>query len=66
MDHDDGLALQYGNPANSAQTTSKIQLVRQHLVQMSQGTPIDATAALPAVACPASADGPAARMARKA
>lgn len=53
MDHSDSLTLQYGNPNNSAFTTSRIQLIRQHLVGASQGLQIDVNATLPVVACPA-------------
>lgn len=60
VNHSDGFTLQYNNPANSAYTTSRIKLIRQHLVQMSQGIDISADAALPAVACPALADAGAA------
>ncbi|KAK0632175.1 glycoside hydrolase superfamily [Immersiella caudata] len=47
VDHADGLTMQYGNPAHE----TRIQLVRQHFVKMSQGTTIAADAALPAVPC---------------
>ncbi|KAK0731515.1 glycoside hydrolase superfamily [Lasiosphaeris hirsuta] len=49
VEHGDGLTMQYGNPSHAAQ----IQLVRQHFLQMSQGTAISADAALPLVSCPA-------------
>ncbi|KAK1764347.1 glycoside hydrolase [Phialemonium atrogriseum] len=53
VNHNDGLTLQLGNPANSAFTNSRIQLIRQHFVKMSQGLTIAADAALPVVPCPA-------------
>ncbi len=56
VNHSDGFALQYNNPANSAFITSRIKLIRQHLVQMGQGASISADNALPAVACPAAPD----------
>lgn len=54
VNHIDGFTLQYNNPANSAYTDSRIELIRQHLVKMSEGVSISADAALPAVTCPAS------------
>ncbi|OAA68738.1 Glycoside hydrolase, subgroup, catalytic core [Niveomyces insectorum RCEF 264] len=59
VNHSDGLALQYGNPANTADTTKRIQLIRQHFLKVSQNASIAADAALPAVPCPAP-DAPAA------
>lgn len=53
VNHNDGLTLQVGNPANSAFTNSRIQLIRQHFVKMSQGETIGADEALPVVPCPA-------------
>jgi len=53
VNHADGFTLQYNNPANSAYTTSRIKLIRQHLVQMGQDVSISEDAALPSVACPA-------------
>ncbi|KAK4231816.1 putative mannan endo-1,4-beta-mannosidase P [Podospora fimiseda] len=49
VEHNDGLAMQYGNPDHVAQ----IQLVRQHFLKMSQGLSIPANEALPSVPCPA-------------
>lgn len=57
MNHNDGFALQYGNPANSDAITGRIQLIYQHLMHMSQGSMINDTAPLPVVPCPASPDG---------
>jgi len=54
VNHTDGFTMQYGNPANSAYTNSRIQLVRQHFVKMSEGRNITANATLPLVPCPAS------------
>ncbi|KAK5657077.1 hypothetical protein OQA88_3605 [Cercophora sp. LCS_1] len=47
VDHNDGLTMQYGNPAHEAQ----IKLVRQHFIKMSQGVSIGAAAELPHVPC---------------
>jgi mannan endo-1,4-beta-mannosidase len=55
VNHSDGFTLQYNNPANPAYTTSRIKLIRQHLMQMSQNASISADAALQTVACPADA-----------
>lgn len=52
VNHSDGYTLQYNNPENSAYTNSRIQLVRQHFVAMSQGLNISANASLPYVSCP--------------
>ncbi|KAI1175093.1 glycoside hydrolase superfamily [Nemania sp. FL0916] len=52
VDHSDGFTLQYGNPNNTAATNSKIQLIRQHFIHMSQGKAIAANATLPVVPCP--------------
>jgi len=49
VNHSDGLALQYGNPANTAYTNSRISLIREHFFAM-QDITVDAY--LPAVACP--------------
>ena len=49
--------MQYNNPANPAYITSRIKLVREHLVQMSQDASISEDAALPSVACPAAIVG---------
>lgn len=57
MNHTDGFTLQYGNPANSDYTESRIQLIRQHFLKVSQGQNISADADLPVVPCPASPDG---------
>ncbi|ORY65935.1 glycoside hydrolase superfamily [Pseudomassariella vexata] len=53
VNHNDGLTMQYGNPANSAQVNSRIQLIRKHGTAMSVGTDIGANATLPSVPCPA-------------
>ncbi|KAK3394509.1 glycoside hydrolase superfamily [Podospora didyma] len=58
VEHNDGLAMQYGNPAQAAQ----VKLARQHLMSASQGVFISADATLPLVACPASASGAAGLM----
>ncbi|KAI3396672.1 hypothetical protein diail_11780 [Diaporthe ilicicola] len=57
VNHTDGYTLQYGNPANSPYTDSRIQLIRQHSVKLSQGEDISANASLPVVPCPASPGG---------
>ncbi|KAL1860435.1 hypothetical protein Daus18300_009209 [Diaporthe australafricana] len=62
VNHTDGFTLQYGNPAYSAYTDSRIQLIRQHSVKLSQGEDISANASLPVVPCPASPDGPSRRV----
>lgn len=49
VNHSDGFALQYGNPANTAQNNSQITLIRQHFFQM-QGVNVDNY--LPCVPCP--------------
>ncbi len=49
VNHTDGFALQYGNPANTAQVNSQISTIRQHFFKM-QGKAVGAD--LPAVACP--------------
>ncbi|KAI5862155.1 glycoside hydrolase family 5 protein [Durotheca rogersii] len=53
VNHGDGLTFQYGNPRNTANQNSRIQLVRKHLVAMSQGRQIAPDEPLPAVPCPA-------------
>lgn len=53
VNHNDGLTMHLGNPANSAFINSRIQLIRQHFLKMSQGLTIGADAALPIAACPA-------------
>ncbi|KAI2629701.1 glycoside hydrolase family 5 protein [Hypoxylon sp. NC1633] len=53
VDHSDGLALQYGNPRNTANQNSRIQLIRKHFMAMSQGKEIAPDEPLPAVPCPA-------------
>ncbi len=53
VDHSDGLALQYGNPNNTANQNSRIQLIRKHFIAMSQGRDIAAGEPLPNVPCPA-------------
>lgn len=57
VNHTDGFTLQYGNPANSDYTDSRIQLIHQHSVRLSKGQNISADADLPVVPCPASPDG---------
>lgn len=57
VNHTDGFTLQYGNPANSDYTYSRIQLIHRHFVSLSQGQNISAEADLPVVPCPASSDG---------
>ena len=57
VNHTDGFTLQYGNPAYSDYTDSRIQLIHQHTVELSQGQNISADADLPVVPCPASPDG---------
>ncbi|KAI6093838.1 glycoside hydrolase family 5 protein [Hypoxylon rubiginosum] len=51
--HSDGLSLQYGNPRNTPNQNSRIQLIRKHFIAMSQGKEIAPDEALPAVPCPA-------------
>ncbi|KAH8193695.1 hypothetical protein TruAng_012138 [Truncatella angustata] len=53
VNHTDGFTLQYGNPANSNYTDSRIQLIRKHFIAMSKDEDIPANASLPAVPCPA-------------
>ncbi|KAI1490670.1 glycoside hydrolase superfamily [Biscogniauxia mediterranea] len=53
VDHNDGFTLQYGNPANTADTDSRIRLIRKHFVAMSQNVTISPDEALPVVPCPA-------------
>jgi mannan endo-1,4-beta-mannosidase len=57
VNHTDGFTLQYGNPANSDYTQSRIQLIHQHSAKLGQGQNISADADLPAVPCPAYPDG---------
>lgn len=52
VDHADGLALQYGNPRNTANQNSRIQLIRKHFIAMSQGKEIAVDEPLPTVPCP--------------
>lgn len=49
MNHNDGYALQYGNPENSAAMKGQISTIRQHYFAM-QNISVDSY--LPAVACP--------------
>lgn len=49
VNHTDGETLQYGNPANTAQTNMQIMDIRQHLFAM-KGQNVSTY--LPAVACP--------------
>lgn len=49
MNHNDGLALQYGNPANKAKNNTQISTIRHHYFAM-QNITVDGY--LPAVACP--------------
>ncbi|KAF2657529.1 glycoside hydrolase family 5 protein [Lophiostoma macrostomum CBS 122681] len=49
VDHNDGLALQYGNPKNPVNYTTQISKIRQHLFKM-QGIAVDET--LPPAPCP--------------
>ena len=44
--------MQYGNPGNSVNINSRIQLIRQHFIKMSTGKDVGINAALPAVDCP--------------
>ncbi|KAI0593890.1 glycoside hydrolase superfamily [Biscogniauxia sp. FL1348] len=53
VDHNDGFTLQYGNPANTADTNNRIRLIRKHFVAMSQNVTISPDEALPTVLCPA-------------
>ncbi|KAI1499157.1 glycoside hydrolase superfamily [Biscogniauxia marginata] len=53
VDHNDGFTLQYGNPENTADTNSRIQLIRKHFVAMSRNVEISPDEPLPAVPCPA-------------
>lgn len=46
--------MQYNDPANSDYINSRIQLVRQHFVEMNKGLNISADTSLPDVTCPAS------------
>lgn len=57
VNHTDGFTLQYGNPEYSPYTDSRIQLIHQHSVKLSQGVNISANASLPVVPCPTSPDG---------
>lgn len=57
VNHTDGFTLQYGSPANSDYTDSRIQLIHQHSVKLGEGQNISADADLPVVPCPASPDG---------
>jgi hypothetical protein len=52
--HNDGLAMSYGNPANSKNANSRTQLVRNHLTMMSKGVNISLDATLPVIPCPTS------------
>lgn len=49
VNHSDGFALQYGNPANSANETGQIEIIRQHLFKL-QGKAVGL--ATPKSACP--------------
>lgn len=49
MRHNDGFALYYGDPANTAQTNTQISTIREHYFAM-QNITVDSY--LPAVACP--------------
>jgi len=49
VNHTDGETLQYGNPANSAQTNMQIMDIRQHLFAM-KGQNVSTY--LPTVTCP--------------
>ena len=49
VNHSDGFALQYGNPANTPQNNTQISLLRQHFFKM-QG--LEVGSYLPAVPCP--------------
>ncbi|KAL7629300.1 hypothetical protein AAE478_000820 [Parahypoxylon ruwenzoriense] len=53
VNHGDGLTLQYGNPRNTANQNSRIQLIRKHFTAMSQGKEIAPDEPLPLVPCPA-------------
>ncbi|KAI5926799.1 glycoside hydrolase superfamily [Camillea tinctor] len=53
VEHNDGFTMQYGNPANTADTNRRIQLIRKHFVAMSQNRTIGSDEALPTVPCPA-------------
>ena len=49
VNHSDGYALQYGNPANTVQNNTQISLIREHFFRMQNVT---VGSYLPAVACP--------------
>ena len=49
VNHTDGFALQYGNPANSVHNDTQIAAIREHFLRM-QG--LNVSSYLPAVACP--------------
>ncbi|KAG9254015.1 glycoside hydrolase superfamily [Emericellopsis atlantica] len=51
VNHTDGFTLSYGNPENSPELTSQIQLVRQHLTLVSTGEDIGSDDPLPDVPC---------------
>ncbi|KAI0009761.1 glycoside hydrolase family 5 protein [Xylariaceae sp. FL0662B] len=53
VDHNDGFALQYGNPENTAYINGRIQLIRKHFVAISEGREIAVNETLPVVPCPA-------------
>ncbi|KAK9773514.1 hypothetical protein AB5N19_05282 [Seiridium cardinale] len=55
VNHTDGFTLQYGNPANSDYTNSRIRLIRRHFIAMSENRQIPANDSLPVVLCPAPA-----------
>lgn len=57
VNHSDGFTMQYNNPENSAYINSRIQLVREHFIKMSEGGDIGSNASLPAVPCPAPETG---------
>ncbi|KAI1260999.1 glycoside hydrolase superfamily [Xylariaceae sp. FL1019] len=53
VSHNDGFAMQYGNPDNTVYTDQRIQLIRKHFVAMSEGISISSNETLPTVSCPA-------------
>lgn len=49
VNHSDGYALQYGNPANTAENNTQISLIREHFFRMQNQT---VGSYLPCVPCP--------------
>ncbi len=49
VNHSDGYAMQYGNPANTVQNDTQISAIRQHFFAMRD---VDVDSYLPCVPCP--------------